>query len=180
MRTHRVVRRAIGLLLALGCSRESPPPAALAGLVDESAARGVLHEARRGGSDYFMPDSMGPGCALFDADGDGDLDALFVQGIRAEDGKLESDAGRDRLLLQGPDGRFEDATARSGLGDPRYGMGAAVADVEGDGDLDVFVTNFGSSRLYVNRGDAVFEDATESSGIDEQGWAATAGFCDYD
>ncbi|HUR28508.1 MAG TPA: CRTAC1 family protein, partial [Planctomycetota bacterium] len=45
---------------------------------------------------------------------------------------------------------------------------------------DVFVTNDGSSRLFLNRGDASFEDATAAAGIVEEGWAATAGFFDYD
>ncbi len=180
MKKHRVLSVAISASLVLGCREDVAPALGPAGLTDESRAREIEFSVARGGTDYFMPDSMGPGCALFDADGDGDLDAFFVQGIRASDGKLESEAGRDRLLLQGADGRFVDASAQSGVDDPRYGMGAAVADVDSDGDLDLFVTNFGSSRLYLNRGNATFEDATDSFGIREEGWAATAGFFDYD
>src|ERR1700741_3938414 len=93
-----------GILFATpACTRAAPAAGAF---VDESRARAVHFAVPRGGSDYFMPDSLGPGCALLDADGDGDLDAFFVQGLRAEDGGLESDAGRDRLLLQEAGGRF--------------------------------------------------------------------------
>ena len=171
---------AIALSMGCGCIKATEPSAGPPGLEDESRARGIEFFAARGENDYFMPDSMGPGCALFDADGDGDLDAFFVQGIRAADGKLQSEAGRDRLLLQAADGKFSDASANSGVDDPRYGMGTAVADVDGDGDLDLFVSNYGSSRLYLNRGNATFEDATEAFGIAEEGWAASAGFFDYD
>ena len=173
---------AIGLFAAtgLGCTRNSSPLPAAEGLADESLARGLSVNVSRGGSDYFMPDSMGPGCALFDADGDGDLDAFLVQAVRGPAGELESEAGRDRLYLQQPDGHFRDASAGSGLDDPRYGMGAAIADVDGDGDMDVFVTNFGSSRLFLGSGDGTFVDATEDSGVREDQWAATAGFFDYD
>ncbi len=182
------MRRSCSTLAAFGasfiaaCAGESGSgaPRTSGGLLDASVERGIAFSIRRGGDDHFMPDSMGPGCALFDADGDGDLDAFFVQGLRGADGGLASDAGRDRLLLQGADGRFRDASGESGLDDPRYGMGVAVADVDSDGDLDVFVTNFGSSRLYLNRGDGTFLDFTEASGIVEEGWASSAGFCDYD
>jgi len=168
------------LALATACSGESAPPPPIRGLVDESAARGLAIDVARGGADFFMPDSMGPGCALFDADGDGDLDVFLVAAVRGPAGELESEAGRDRLFLQEADGRFREASAGSGLDDPRYGMGAAIADVDSDGDFDVFVSNYGSSRLFLNDGDARFVDATESSGLREELWAATAGFFDYD
>ncbi|MBK8179311.1 MAG: CRTAC1 family protein [Planctomycetes bacterium] len=183
----------LAMLLGAGCSPESERAATSSGgasggaraisqgaFADESRSRGVLHLTARGGDDYFMPDSMGPGCAVFDADGDGREDLFFVEAVRDQNGALESEAGRDRLLFQQADGSFHPAAKGFGADDPRYGMGAAVADVEGDGDLDLFVTNYGSSRLFKNQGRGTFEDATEASGIREEGWAATAGFCDYD
>lgn len=180
------IRCALGALCVGACSSEEAPvpapvpqPRFAGGWVDASDALGLRVDVARGGSDFFMPDSMGPGGALFDADADGDLDVFAVQGIRAPDGAMESDAGRDRLWLQGADGRFVESRGH-GLDDPRYGMGAAVADVDGDGDADVFVTNFGSSRLYVNRGDGHFDDRTLESGLSVDGWASTAGFFDYD
>lgn len=178
---HHVARMSgLALALAAGCTRTSVEPPQVRGLADESAARGLRVDVARGGDDFFMPDSMGPGCALFDADGDGDLDAFLVQAVRGPAGEMESEAGRDRLFLQQPDGRFVETSDDSGLDDPRYGMGAAIADVDGDGDFDVFVSNFGSSRLFLNRGDAKFVDATTASGLREESWAATAGFFDYD
>jgi len=137
--------------------------------------------------DYRMPEIMGGGIALFDADGDGDLDLYLVDGhedLPAADGE----GGRNRLFLMkdgtndgaagGP--RFVDATEASGLGDRGYGMGVAVADIEGDGDLDVYVTNWGPDRLYRNEGGGRFVDVTAEAGIDVSTWSVSASFFDYD
>ena len=82
---------------------------------------------------------MGPGAALFDHDGDGDLDVFLPQG-----------EGRSRLfrndLTVWPPGRrtlqFTDVTDRAGITLGTYGMGSAVGDYDNDGDLDLFVTSF--------------------------------------
>jgi len=127
-----------------------------------------------------MPESIGCGCALFDADADGDLDVYVVSGWRRSDGSFDPKKGRNRLWLQQPDGMFADATDASGLDDGGYGMGVAVGDIDNDGDLDVYVTNYGPDRLYRNDGGATFTDVTEEAGIDNAAWGASAGFCDLD
>jgi hypothetical protein len=131
---------------------------------------------------YFMPDSMGPGCALFDCDGDGDLDAYLVQGLRDAEGRVANPGGRNRLLKQ-EHGHFVDASASSGAAHEGYGMGVATGDVDNDGDVDLFITNFGPSALLLNCGDGTFDDATARAGFDAEPrdtWGASAGFFDYD
>jgi hypothetical protein len=139
--------------------------------------------ARPIGTSWFMPDSMGPGCALFDCDGDGDLDMYLVQALRDAEGKLDPREGRDRLLRQEPGGRFVDApNALEGVRDG-YGMGVAAGDVDNDGDVDLYVTAYGPSTLLANRGDGTFDDATARAGLDGEPrdtWGASAGFFDYD
>jgi len=148
--------------------------------VTEQRGLTFVHDACGGGA-FFMPEIMGGGAALFDYDGDDDLDIYLTNGAYVtSDGSPKPDGPVNRLYRQGADGRFEDVTAASGLGDAGYGMGMAVGDIDNDGDLDVYVTNYGADRLYRNRGDGTFEDVTRASGIDVPGWSSSAAFFDYD
>ena len=123
---------------------------------------------------------MGSGAALFDAEGDGDLDLYLIQaGPLPED----RDPGRsaelpgNRLFLQGPDGRFRDDAGARGLFDRGYGAGVAVGDVDGDGDNDVFLANYGEDALYLGQGGSFLR--MDSSVFGER-WSSSAAFCDYD
>ncbi|NRA95625.1 MAG: CRTAC1 family protein [Planctomycetes bacterium] len=174
---------AVSTLTACGddSSPQAPgtPPAVV--FAETAAARGIRFAVDRAEvEDWFMPESIGCGCALFDADGDGDLDVYAVSGWCRSDGTFDTEKGRNRLWLQQPGGMFADATESSGLGDGGYGMGVAVGDIDNDGDLDVYVTNYGPDRLFRNDGRATFTDVTAESGIDNRAWAASAGFCDLD
>ncbi len=125
-----------------------------------------------------MPEVIGSGCALFDCDNDGDLDAYFVNcGLHVGSSQ---DAHPNRLYVQDDAGRFADATAESGLGDTGYGMGVAVGDYDNDGDADVYVMNYGPDALYRNNGDGTFSNVTASAGIDNKRWACSAAFVDFD
>jgi len=130
-----------------------------------------------GTGEKYMPENMGSGVAVFDADGDGRLDLYFVEGAPLR-GAEPDEAATNRLFHQQPDGKFEDVTERSGAGDRGYGMGASFGDVDGDGDLDLYVTNFGANKLYENRGDGTFEDVTDRAGVGHEAWSVGAGFFD--
>ena len=136
-----------------------------------TSASGVafVHDTGRGGGGrpaYFMPEIMGAGVALFDRDGDGDLDLYLVQG-----------KGADRFFEnRGPGIRFVEIAAIPGGG--AYGMGVAAGDADGDGDLDLFRTGYGPDALFLNAGDSGLLPA-EGAGWDDS-WSASAAFCDYD
>jgi hypothetical protein len=72
------------------------------------------------------------------------------------------------------------APGEGGLGDPGYGNGAAVGDVDGDGDVDVYVANVGRDSLFLNGGSGVFQNTTERSGIRDEAWSSAAVFLDHD
>jgi hypothetical protein len=130
---------------------------------------------------FLMPEIMGSGGAFLDHDGDGDLDVYLIQGAALDaDGKVVEDPSRVNRLFRQDDGLFRDVTDASGLGDPGFGMGVAVGDIDNDGRVDVYVTNYGNDALYRNVGDGRFENVTTSAGIAGEAWSASAVFCDYD
>ena len=125
---------------------------------------------------YHLPGIMGGGAAVFDANGDGLLDIYLING---HDGTPQSEL-TNRLFLQAQDGSFEDATEASNLGDRGYGMGCAVGDIDNDGDLDVYITNYGLDRLYRNEGDGTFTDISQEAGVRNAEWGASVAFLDFD
>jgi hypothetical protein len=111
-------------------------------------------------------------------DGDGDLDAYLVQsGSLRDEARPEE---RANALFENTGGRFRDVTHGSGAEDPRYGMGAACGDADGDGATDILVTNVGRDTLLVNAGAGRFRDVTEASGGGDPGWSTSAAFFDAD
>ena len=84
-----------------------------------------------------------------------------------------------------PDGtrvlHFTDVTAQSGIDATQFGFGVATGDVDNDGFVDIYLTNFGGSRLFHNNGNGTFTDVTAASGTANQpGFGVSAAFFDYD
>ena len=142
---------------------------------------------------YHSPEITGAGVAVFDYDGDGDLDVYLLQGAL-----LDADLDPQDILFplppeQEPGNRlfrnewiptgtlhFTDVTAQAGVADEGYGMGAAVGDFDNDGDPDLYVTNVGRNVLYQNNGDGRFADVTAALGANDSRWSTSAAFVDYD
>jgi len=153
----------------------------------ESGVTFVHFNGARG--EKLLPETMGSGVAVFDYDGDGDQDLLFVNGApwpdapeSSEPGSLESGT-KPTLGLYRNDGRgnFQDVTTAAGLDRVLYGVGVAVADIDADGWPDVFVSAVGENLLLRNR-EGVFEDITARAGVagSAEEWSTGAGFFDYD
>jgi enediyne biosynthesis protein E4 len=148
---------------------------------DVTAAAGISFIHSHGGTGQkYMIETLGSGVCLLDFDSDGWLDIYFVQA-----GAISADRPRTQttgsiLYRNRGDGTFENVTARAGLGGTGYGMGCTAADIENDGDEDLYVTAFGRNTLYRNNGDGTFTDVTESAGVGDPRWGTSAAFGDYD
>ena len=133
----------------------------------------------------WLVEIMGSGVGLLDVDGDGRLDVWLVQGGPLAGRKAPTAAPLpcDRVfrnVTEDGELRFVDATASSGLCASGYGMGIATGDIDNDGDLDVFLANFGPNQLLENLGDGRFRDITPSDAFAGNRWSVSASFADFD
>ena len=122
---------------------------------------------------YALPEVIGSGVALFDYDNDAALDVLHIRFPPPG----EDAPAPNRLFRQQPDGTFVDVTEASGIGHEGYGQGVAIGDVDNDGDVDVYVTNYGADVFYRNKGDGTF--VLEDAGLSNEAWGTSATFGDY-
>lgn len=185
-----MIRRLLPLLLALGIGT----PSGAADLFIERAREAGIDFTHVNGmsGQWYMPEIMGAGAALFDFDNDGDLDAFLVQGgpfgpQAQRPGGLNHRLYRNELVSKSGKGelRFTDVTAESGITLSDYGMGAAAGDFDNDGWTDLYVTALGSNQLWRNNGpDASgrvpFTDVTRKTGADDPRWSVPAAFFDFD
>ena len=129
----------------------------------------------------YMVETMAGGVVLFDYDCDGDDDVFFIDGgvLPGYEGPpphsrlFRNDAGGDTP-------RFVDVTDFAGINFSGYGVGGAAGDVDGDGDLDLYVTALGSNELFLNLGNGRFRSAGAERGVDDARWSASAAFGDVD
>ncbi len=123
-----------------------------------------------------LVEDMGSGVAAGDVDGDGWPDLFLVNS-----GPLAGERDPARLFRSRGDGSFEDVTEASGIDFSGLGMAAAFVDVDGDADLDLFVSAYGTCKLWRNDGTGHFEDISTRAGLDDwPGFWSGVGVADYD
>jgi hypothetical protein len=136
--------------------------------------------------DKPMIDGIPGGVALFDYDGDGYLDIFSTNGAHLPGLIKDADKFSNRLYHNNHDGTFTDVTDRAGLRGEGYSVGAAAADYDNDGHVDLYVTGYNRNFLYHNNGDGTFTDVTEKAGVagvsasGKKLWGIAAAWVDYD
>lgn len=131
-----------------------------------------------GQGEKHYPETMGSGLAWLDYDGDGWIDLYAVQsGPFPPD---SSSAAENRLYRNLGNGHFLDVTERSASGDRGYGQGSLAADLDGDGHVDLHVSNYGVDAYLSNLGDGRFEQKARATGLALDGWSIVGGAADAD
>ena len=158
------------------------PPTTLQAVtfVDATDEAGIRFRHSSGTRSSLLPEDMGSGAAFADIDNDGDLDLYIVNIPRplTQDASVGSET--NVLYRNNGDGTFTDITDIAGVGHHGYGMGCVFSDYDSDGNLDLYVTNYGANVLYRNNGDGTFSDVTKTAGVSCELWSTGAAFADVD
>ncbi len=127
-----------------------------------------------------LVEAMGGGVAAFDFDGDGLTDVFFANGAPLPSLRKESETDWNRLYRNAGGLRFTDITAEAGLQGEGYCTGAAAADFDNDGDVDLFAACLRGTKLYRNEAGERFADVTDTAGIAAGAWPIAGAWLDYD
>lgn len=119
----------------------------------------------------------GGGVGLGDVNNDGLLDVYMTANLK-----------ENRLFLNKGNLKFEDITAKAGVaGERSWSTGVSMADVNGDGHVDIYVCNSGDisgdnkqNELFINNGDLTFTESAAEYGLADPGFSTHAAFFDYD
>jgi enediyne biosynthesis protein E4 len=170
---------ALGALL-LGASSPAQAPNEEPRLYrDVTAEAGIDFVHHAAPDKKYIVESMSGGVALFDFDQDGLLDIYLTDSLTVDTAN-DPKAARSALYRNKGSWKFEDVTARAGVGHPGWAMGVCTADVDADGWPDLYVTALNKNVFYRNNRDGTFTDVAEKLGLQGAGWSAGCGFADYD
>ena len=172
---------------------ETAPPASASAImfteVTESAGLSDFRHVTGATGKRWFPESMGSGGGFVDYNGDGWEDVILMGGgvwtEYADAAQAPVDAVR--LYRNDGDGAFTDVTATVGLDVQAYGIGVSAADVDNDGDSDIFLTTLGENLLFLNTpGEGLGEEPTFTEVGRQAGvnggivWSSSALFFDAD
>ena len=127
-----------------------------------------------------MLETMPGGLAVLDYNNDGRPDLFFTNGASLPALKKDQAKFHNRLFRNDGGWKFTDVTAEAGLAGEGYSMGAAAADYDNDGYVDLFIAGVYRNQLFRNLGNGRFTDVTAKSGILSNEWSVAAGWFDYD
>jgi len=165
-------------------ARELPTDHPTVIFTDVTRSAGIEFRHFDGRRSTQLPEDMGSGAAWGDYDQDGWIDLFVVNlpgPIDLGDSARAASPARSTLFHNDGDGTFSDVTRAAGIDFHGWGMGAAWADYDNDGRLDLLITGFGRNALYHNEGGGRFSDQSHATGIGaDSGFWAGASWGDYD
>lgn len=136
-------------------------------------------------------ESSGSGVSILDYNGDGLMDlymlnGTYLEGISDPEGIVFRDTP-NQLYRNNGDGTFTEVAESSGVDDRHWSMAAGTFDYDGDGDVDIYLLNYGPNRFYRNNGDGTFSDIADEIGLRGPDilngftkWSVGVAFWDYD
>ncbi len=168
-------------VLSLSCSRKDDEKNTLFTLMPSTdtgvSFRNDLEESEDFNIIDYLYFNNGAGVAAADFNNDGLIDLFFTASQQT-----------NRLYLNQGNLRFEDITQEAGIaGEGDWKTGVTVADVNGDGFLDIYVCHVsqykglqGANQLFINQGDLTFIDCAAEAGVAFRGFSTQSAFFDYD
>lgn len=149
---------------------------------DVTEEAGIHFRHSNGSRTSMLPEDMGSGAGFADIDNDDDLDLYIVNipGMFKEKESPTTSKSTNVLYRNNGNGTFTNITKLAKVGDTGYGMGCVFADYDGDGNVDIYITNYGENVLYRNNGDSTFTNVTTDAGVGCSLWSTGAAFADFD
>jgi hypothetical protein len=154
-----------------------PPVVSYEDIAAQAGLTGVNVSGNAANKQYIV-ETTGTGVAIFDYDNDGLPDILLVNGDRFQQGGTPTTP----LLYHNLGGlKFEDVTNKAGLTHTGWGQGVCAGDIDNDGNVDFFMTEWGQSVLYRNQGNGTFRDETQARGLAsaKTRWSTGCAFVDF-
>lgn len=168
-----------GIPAALGASKdEASPPIHFQDIAKAAGVNFTLENSPT--PEKHMVETMAGGLAVFDYNNDGRPDIFFTNGAEMPSMKKTAPKYNNRLYRNEGGLKFADVTEPAGVAGSGYSMGAAAADFDNDGHVDLFVAGVYQNILYRNTGEGTFTDVTAKAGIKSDRWGVAAGWFDYD
>ena len=124
-------------------------------------------------------ETMPGGVAVFDYNADGLPDIYFTNGAAVPSLVKGSPQDWNRLFRNEGGWKFKDVTAESGTAGEGYSVGAAAADYDNDGNMDLFVAGVRRNLLYRNLGNGKFQEVAAQAGITSDRWSVGGAWLDY-
>ncbi|MBQ0734407.1 VCBS repeat-containing protein [Aquimarina celericrescens] len=170
-----------GLILLIGCEKQNLHQGELFEKISSEITGVTFQNQLIPTKDLNILDYLyfynGAGVAVGDINNDNLVDVFFT-----------SNQGKNKLYLNRGNFRFEDVTQKAGVsGNSDWNTGTTMADVNGDGFLDIYVCAVagiqglqGTNELFMNNGDGTFTEKASQYGLDFQNYSTAASFFDYD